>query len=101
MPKDLSGKWITDNPAYADCGLEITKDWIVFSKGLTHKLFYSITKIEDITSKDSDKTLFKIYYEDEDGYEYTLSLFYYHTGEGDVLQFKHQKQLLWQREGDS
>jgi hypothetical protein len=74
------------------------QDWIVFSKGISHKLIYSIKDIQEITPPSSPKPLYTIYYKDDDGYEYTLSLFYSRTDHGDVLQLQHQKQLLWQRE---
>ena len=97
IPEALYGEWITEHPQYADCKIEITEEWIIFSKGLTHKLFYSITDVEDITPPTSDQTLYALHYEDKDGYEYTLSFFYDSTREGDVLQLKHQGQVRWHR----
>lgn len=97
IPEELYGEWVSDHPQYAYCTIEITEDWIIFSRGLTHKLFYSITQIEETGPPGSDQTPYNIHYEDEDGYEYTLSCSYVSTREGDFLQLKHQKQLRWHR----
>jgi len=102
VPRELYGVWTTEDPKYTNCKMEITEDLIIFSKGVAHILLYSIKSIEDITPPSSKKeALYKIYYEDDDGYEYTLSLFYSHTDQGEVLQLQHQKQMFWHREDAS
>lgn len=99
IPDYLLGYWVTSEPRYAEAQLEITKEMITFSKGLDYISMNEIDHVE-VSQKD-DKTLIKITYEDREGGEFTLSLYYYPGPRGGSLRFVNQMQMVWHRERES
>lgn len=94
-PVELYGEWITSNQRYQDCRIVIQQDAITFMNGLDYISFNDIEKIQDVTPKNSHRSLYKIFYEDKENNEFSLEIYFYETEEGPTIQFKHQKKLIW------
>jgi hypothetical protein len=100
VPEELSGVWQTSSPRYKDCSLEFDSKRVIFQNGLHHYSVNHITKVKKST--EDDKTLYHIYYHDNQGQEYELSLYYLETPDRAVISFKHQEEIAWlKREGQS
>ena len=96
IPADLLGYWVTSAPRYSDCGLEITRENITFSKGLD---YLSVNRIDDVEVEPKEgKTLVKITYEEREGGEFTLSLYHYAGPDGGSVRFVNQRKMVWRRE---
>lgn len=93
LPEQLYGIWETDEPRYQGCYLEIRKESLIFHTIEGDSVLNWVTKIE--TVPEPDKTLFNIYYEDREGLDYLLSLYYIETEDRDIIQFKNQDQIEW------
>ncbi len=98
VPDELIGKWVTTEPRYHDCSFEIQQETIIFNKGITHTNMNWIEEIEKIPEK--EKTLYHIYYEDKQGQDYKLSLFFFKTPDGGIIRFKNQQNIKWSRKVD-
>ena len=98
VPDELIGEWVTTEPRYQDCSFEIQKETIIFNKGTAHTDMNSIEEITKIPEK--EKTLYHIYYEDKQGQEYKLSLFFFKTHDGGIICFKNQQNIIWSRKVD-
>ncbi len=98
IPDYIIGCWVTSEPRYARAQLEITSDMITFYRGLE---YISMNEIDYVKiSRKDDKTLIKITYEDREGGEFTLSLYYYPGPRGGSIRFVNQMQIVWYRESE-
>ena len=95
VPEELRGQWETSAPLYVDCTFELRDKLIIFRKGTTYIDINHVKEIE--ISPEKGRVLFIITYENKEGGEYKLSLFYFETEKGDVIRFKNQQQLNWTR----
>ena len=93
VPEELLGVWKTSSPRYEDCSLEFDGKKVVFRNGLTHCDMNHITNVKKSTK--DEKILYHIYYKDNQGEEYKLSLYYIDTPDRDVIRFKHQEKIVW------
>lgn len=98
VPEELVGVWETSAPRYKNCFFELKGEMITFNKGLDYINVNLITDIEK--SPEQEGILYDIHYEDEEGQEYKLSLFYFKTPDGGVIRFKNQKEIKWTRRED-
>ncbi|MBW1911936.1 MAG: hypothetical protein JRI43_01955 [Deltaproteobacteria bacterium] len=95
VPEELLGMWETSSSRYADCFFEFQGELIIFNNGLSYNAINFIKDIEKLP--ENGKTLYNIYYEDKEGQEFKLSLFYFHVRNGGVIRFKNQKDIEWTR----
>jgi len=99
IPEELIGVWETSEPRYKDCSFELKDETIIFNNGPDYTNINFITDIEKLPEK--DRVLYHIHYEDREGLEYMLSLFYFKASNGGVIRFKNQKEITWtKREGE-
>jgi hypothetical protein len=98
VPEELLGVWETLSPRYEDCSIEFESGKVIFQNGLHYLNVNSITNVKKST--DDDKTLYHIYYKDNDGQGYKLSLFYLETPNRAELRFKHQEEITWLKRED-
>jgi len=98
IPEELIGVWETSAPHYENCFFKLNDEMIIFNNGLDYINANHITNLE--TSPERESVLYNIYYEDEKGQEYKLSLFYFKTPNGGVIKFKNQKEIKWTRRED-
>ena len=98
IPEEMVGVWETSEPRYENCTFELKDEMIIFNNFPDYSKIHFITDIDKSPGKDS--VLYDIHYEDQEGLEYKLSLFYVKAANGGVIQFKNQKGITWtKREG--
>ena len=97
VPMHLIGVWETSHRRYSDCLLEITPEQIIFQSPAMEMSINFIRGIE--TTPVGQKTLYDIHYQNREGGDFTLSIYYSRINEQDVIQFKHQSDLQWRRKG--
>jgi hypothetical protein len=97
VPEELLGVWETSSPRYEDCSLEFDNRRVIFQNGLTHFDINHITNVKKST--EDEKTLYHIYYKDNQGGEYKLSLYYLEGPDKGVIRFKHQEEIAWLKRG--
>ena len=91
----LYGTWTTDDPKYDNAWFQILPEKIIFYTVEETVNLNVITNIEQ--TRDRDGKLFVIEYEDRQGQEYVLTFFLYRRPIGDILVFKHQKEIIWKK----
>jgi hypothetical protein len=97
VPLHLIGVWETSHPRYNDCLIEITAEQIIFQNPA---IGININFIKGIlTTPEGPKTLYDIHYQDREGGDFTLSVYYSRIRDQDMLQFKNQADLQWTRKG--
>ncbi len=103
IPDALVGRWVTSAPRYEEAELGITKETVIFSKGLE---FIHVNEIERVEIEDvkiepgEGETLIHITYEGAEGGEFTLSLYHRPGPGGGTLRFVNQPSLVWTRVQD-
>lgn len=97
VPEELLGVWETSSPRYEYCSLEFDGKMVIFQNGLTHFDINHITNVKKST--EDEKTLYNIYYKDNQGEEYKLSLYYLETPDRCVIRFKNQEEIAWRKRG--
>ena len=95
LPDDLVGVWTTSAQRYEDRFFELTKDEISFGALDGDVAVYEILRVEPGKVPDSE---YAIYYTNEEGREYKLSIT--HTRRGGVIRFENQKTIAWTKEAD-
>jgi hypothetical protein len=95
VPDELIGVWTTDEPKYIDSCLEITRETIVFKTGENYFDKNTVTDIDRLVDK--ERISYKISYENAQGDDYELYLYYYKSGNQDIVRFKNQKQIDWKK----
>ena len=93
VQEELLGLWETSAPRYENCSFQFKDKMVMFQNRLSHIDIYHITDIEKSTG--DEKTLYDIYYKDERGGEYRLSLYYLKTPHRGVIRFKYQEEIAW------
>jgi hypothetical protein len=95
VPLHLIGVWETLDRRYDGCLLEITAEHLVFQNPTTGMSINFIRGIQ--RTPVGQKILYDIRYQDREGGDFTLSLYYSRIKEEDVIHFKNQPQLQWRR----
>jgi hypothetical protein len=93
IPEELLGVWETSAPRYEDCLLEFREGMVIFQKGLSHVDTNHIDDIEKSVEK--GKILYRIHYKSLDGGKFLLALYFIKTEDGEVIQFKNNRNLEW------
>ncbi len=96
LPKELMGVWKSSAPKYADCTLELTKEFIVFTSGEFQGYINVnfIVKVEKKTER--NHVLYIIHYENLDGQRFKFA-FYHYPSQGAVLRPKNQLDMEWKK----
>ena len=97
VPLHLIGIWETSDRRYDGCLLEITPEQIIFQNPTTGMSINFIRGIQ--TTPVGQKTIYNIQYQDREGGDFTLSIYYSRFKEQDVIHFKNQPDLKWTRKG--
>ncbi len=97
LPDALVGRWVTEEPKYADRFFELTKNVVVFGKGYEYLDIRRIRRV--VESQTSGGALYSITYANDKGKEYRFS-FYYEPKDGGVIRFKNQMQIKWTKGGN-
>lgn len=97
VPEELLGLWETSAPQYENCSFTFKSKIAIFQNRLTLVSIYFITDIEK--SIKGEKTLYNIHYENENGDEYMLSLYYIKTPHSGVIRFKNKEKIAWLKHG--
>jgi hypothetical protein len=94
VPDELVGQWHSDNPIYADRGLEFDDICVTFTTG---KGMVSVGFIKDVKEvADGTSTVYTISYT-LDGTPNEVS-FYYDPSNGKSLWFKNQQKIVWKKD---
>ncbi len=96
LPKELMGVWRTSAPKYADCTLELTKEFIVFTSG-EFQDYINVNFIVKVERKpERNHFLYIIHYENLDGQLFKFA-FYHYPSQGAVMRPKNQLDIEWKR----
>lgn len=94
VPEVLQGHWISDDPRYEDCFLEISEDYIDIGAHAGKGIFGVVKAVKADTR--NDHTIYIITYQDSLGLESILSLRYEPSSEG-ILRIANQRSISWRR----
>jgi hypothetical protein len=94
VPEVLQGHWITDDPRYENCFLQIGEDYIDIGTIAGQGVFGVVTAIK--TDTHEDYINYVITYQDFLGLESILSFRYEPSSEG-ILRFANQQNMSWRR----
>lgn len=91
----LFGMWETSAPKYEGCYFSLGRYTLDFrTKEETTNTYY-IKRIKRRTSYEEGRTLYIIIYENKEGQEMEMPLYYYE--EENAIRFKNQEKILWTR----
>ena len=96
-PNELVGVWKTSAPNYTDRFLIIDTATITFGIGGGNIEIYTIKKLKMKEAPAERSVLYTIYYDNEEGDEYTFA-FYYSPEGGGAIRLKHQRHIVWKKE---
>jgi len=100
VPQELIGLWETTAEQYEGCSFQISKDIIVFSN--RNENYLESNRLTGIEKGEQEGiTIYHITFENDEGLEYKLSLFYIKKGNRGVLQFKNQENVQWTKKDTS
>jgi len=93
IPAELVGEWITSEPRYAGCVLELTDGVIIFGNGPDHLSINYVVNVKKVSH--GKTTLYTIYYEDSRGLKYTFPVLFGFENRKRILRFKNQDHVVW------
>jgi hypothetical protein len=99
LPEKLWGVWKTDNDRYADRYLDISEAIFTIGQGREHLQVFFFQRA-DMTPVGAHER-HTIYYREHEGTKEPLQTFtfdFFTTDEGDRLQLKNQKDIIWYRD---
>ena len=85
-PKEIMGAWVTSDPRYQGCTLEITRYRIIFKNPLTRESENDIREVKKVA--DGARTLYEILYEDEEKMAGTMTFRYSWGKSGEIIQIR-------------
>jgi hypothetical protein len=95
-PEEIRGHWITDQPEYADRGLEIIEDALVFHTG---EETFDLHMIREIRAETVDGGVeFELDHWGKEGVSMTFSFIY--NPADTTIRFKNQPRVIWVRGGE-
>ena len=92
-PEELLGVWKTTAQSYADRFMEFRLEQIVFGTGGQTSVTYDLAGLA--RNVEADHTDYTVYYENEDGLEYSMDITYY-PQDGGIIRFVNQN-LTWRK----
>ena len=95
FPKELLGRWVTDNPKYQGCYMKIDENAIVFNASDSNLYVSTIKKVE--TDIEFGRKVHHIIYTDKEDIEYLLSVIVLKGSKTGRLQFYNQRYLEWNK----
>ncbi len=96
IPNELIGEWQTSEPKYEGCYFEVTELTVAFKPKDAEIYSNIITNIKREEDPNEEHILYTIFYKDESGKIYQLSINYYPEENG-VIRFKNQTEIVWIR----
>ncbi|MEW6683928.1 MAG: hypothetical protein AB1451_13585 [Nitrospirota bacterium] len=93
VPDALLGVWTTPDHRYSGRFLEFRPHFVTFGLGEEGQAVYPVSSVE--WTSESGQSSFTVYYEGEDGSEYSVTL--YRAPFDETLVFKNQLQTHWFR----
>ncbi len=94
IPNELIGEWQTTEPKYEGCYFEMTELTVAFKPKDAEIYSNIITKVTRVEDPNEEFVLYTIFYKDESGKIYQLSINYYPEENG-VIRFKNQTEIVW------
>jgi hypothetical protein len=94
VPDEIIGTWKTDHPQYANCILQIEKDFITFGDPEGNMNKSSVTGVS--RTKEGPMMIVTIDYVDEDKAPFSLDLLFSGENRGS-LSLKNQQDITWKR----
>lgn len=94
-PNEIRGEWVTSDPRYQNCTLEITHFRILFRSPHTRMSGNDIREVKRY--RDGARSLYEIVYEDVDKQVNRIALYYSRGKGGEVIQIKNQEKMNWTR----
>ena len=91
----LNGDWVADHRAYAGASMSISPTKITFFTVENTVIQNTITEIKYKYETQGD--FFRIYYTNDTGEDYAISLYLYNMKGEDVIRMKYMKQIAWRR----
>ncbi|MBN1104103.1 MAG: hypothetical protein JXL84_11870 [Deltaproteobacteria bacterium] len=95
VPVELIGVWITSDPRYEGCSIEITPMKLIYRNPRTEPGINRIRGIEK--TPEGARILYRIYYEDQEGDERTVSLYHCRKNHEPVIRFQHREEREWRK----
>jgi hypothetical protein len=92
IPDQLYGTWVTEDPGYQGCSLQISKNTLVFTNPETGSRLCFIDRVSYVTQ--GATMAVTIIYLDEDRVSFTAQLVYSTDNDG-LLWFKNQPHVMW------
>lgn len=93
VPDVLLGVWTTADPRYEGRFFELRPHSVVFGLGVDSQVVHHVSSVE--WASKAGQSVFTVHYQDEDGGEYSVTL--YQAPFDEILVFKHQLQTHWFR----
>jgi len=94
-PDELIGVWKTSAERYADRFMEFKLEQVVFGTGGLTSVTCPLRGLKRKIK--ADCTDYTVYYESEDGLEYSMALWFF-PQDGGIIRFKNQQDVTWKRE---
>ena len=96
-PPDVTGRWTTDTPAYADRAFEITEDFLYLHQGADT---FSVHRIREVQISHNDLPFYSIEYRGDENEIFSFR-FYLTQEEGGTIFFPNQRDMKWRRNPDA
>jgi hypothetical protein len=95
LPRDMVDTWVTDTPRYKGCYLLIFPEEVVFGAADANTHTHTIHRVK--TRRQGGRIHFTIETIDDQQADTLLELVYLPSEKNGRLHFKHQPDVLWQR----
>jgi hypothetical protein len=97
IPDKLFGRWVTDDPKYADRFFELSQTNVSFGIGDGRRADYTIETIQG--ALEDNNVIYTITFTDDEGVEYSQSV-HFSKSNDDLLIFKNQNGIEWYQQTD-
>ena len=96
LSDDLFGIWKTSDTKYEEAYFELQRNMVIFGTRDGDINGFPILKVKKEKFQDKAWMLYTIFYETNDFQKMEFT-FYYHAGTPELIRFKNQPSLVWQK----
>jgi hypothetical protein len=93
VPSSMVGLWVTDDPPYQDCSIEITADRIAYRDPLMERPETGAMQKVVVKKEDSTQSI-TLYYVNPEGVDFKRQVIY-SAQNGGCFWFKNQPKIMW------
>ncbi len=93
-PPDITGRWFTDDPEYADRAFEISERFLYLLVGVDS---FVVHRIDRVVIAEAELPLYTIEYEADEGAVLNFHFFLSQEDGGTIL-FRNQTHMKWRRD---